>query len=469
MATSNLGDKVPATSYAATGLPAGLSISNTGIISGTPTALGAFTASITATNPNGTSATATLTGTVIDVPVLTATGLFSGFEKPALGDVNYARTPGVSPTLGNPTGEELSFTGTYPGTAPGTNKRLSLNVTAKTLTGTPPAYVVAIIKNDVDNAAEAANTPSSATPSAHCLEQHRLDNTAETPATSYRGRLTSEPIDTGTFTKFRASIEHRNVSTSASNFELSVPAPVAPATVPAAATTITGGDFVAVYLETAASLTGPWTQTADIIPYTTGISTPSSNVKDDVNGLNLDGTINGKWRKFETLDIDVTTANKYVRVVIDTASDSNSEYLYFDNLIVRGITSGLTDTDTDGLDDTWETLHFGNLTTANGTTDTDHDGQPDLAEFLSGTNPTDPKDSLHITNISYSIANHTGTVTAATVAGKTYQLQASDNLGGWASQGAPVPATGPSTDFPITAPLALENDIKKHFFRVILP
>ena len=51
------------TSYAATGLPAGLSVSTTtGLISGTPTAAGTSTVTLSATNSGGTgSATLTLT------------------------------------------------------------------------------------------------------------------------------------------------------------------------------------------------------------------------------------------------------------------------------------------------------------------------------------------------------------------------------------------------------------------------
>ena len=52
-------------SYAATGLPAGLSInSGTGLISGTPTAAGTFTVTVTATDGTGASGSATFTWTV---------------------------------------------------------------------------------------------------------------------------------------------------------------------------------------------------------------------------------------------------------------------------------------------------------------------------------------------------------------------------------------------------------------------
>ena len=54
------------------------------------------------------------------------------------------------------------------------------------------------------------------------------------------------------------------------------------------------------------------------------------------------------------------------------------------------------DTDDDGLFDSWEMTHFGNLTTADGTTDYDRDGYSDLQEYLSGDKgETDPKGSQY--------------------------------------------------------------------------
>lgn len=60
------GDSGGATlAYSATGLPAGLSISSGGLISGTPTTVGSQSVSVTATDSTGASASATFTWTVI--------------------------------------------------------------------------------------------------------------------------------------------------------------------------------------------------------------------------------------------------------------------------------------------------------------------------------------------------------------------------------------------------------------------
>lgn len=50
---------------------------------------------------------------------------------------------------------------------------------------------------------------------------------------------------------------------------------------------------------------------------------------------------------------------------------------------------GATDSDSDGVGDEWETLHFGNLTTADGTSNFDSDGMTDKEEFIHDYDPTD--------------------------------------------------------------------------------
>ncbi|MEZ5384185.1 MAG: SUMF1/EgtB/PvdO family nonheme iron enzyme [Prosthecobacter sp.] len=58
------------------------------------------------------------------------------------------------------------------------------------------------------------------------------------------------------------------------------------------------------------------------------------------------------------------------------------------------------DSDGDGIADSFEYLHFHNLTAANATTDSDGDGQSDLDESHANTDPTDATDRLAITILS---------------------------------------------------------------------
>lgn len=60
------------------------------------------------------------------------------------------------------------------------------------------------------------------------------------------------------------------------------------------------------------------------------------------------------------------------------------------------------DQDGDRLPDVWETSSFGSTSAANGGAgdDWDGDGRLNLAEFLAGTDPTDPADSLRIKRVS---------------------------------------------------------------------
>jgi hypothetical protein len=50
---------------------------------------------------------------------------------------------------------------------------------------------------------------------------------------------------------------------------------------------------------------------------------------------------------------------------------------------------GLTDSDSNGMDDNWERTYFGH-TGVDPTDDADHDGLSNVREFRAGTNPRDP-------------------------------------------------------------------------------
>jgi hypothetical protein len=103
------------------------------------------------------------------------------------------------------------------------------------------------------------------------------------------------------------------------------------------------------------------------------------------------------------------------------------------------------DSDGDLMDDAWEMAWFGTLN-RDGTSDFDGDGMPDRAEFLAGTNPTNPADFLAFFSIS---SGNPVTLQFRAVAGRTYTVQYCDSLEGQGWSGLvnlpAQPASGPVT------------------------
>ena len=123
------------TSFSATGLPAGLSVSTTtGLISGTPTAAGTSTVTLGATNAGGTG-NATLTLTIAGpAPVITSATSASGTVGSAF---SYQITATNSPT-------SYSATGLPAG--------LSVNTTTGLISGTPTAAGTSTVTLGATNA-----------------------------------------------------------------------------------------------------------------------------------------------------------------------------------------------------------------------------------------------------------------------------------------------------------------------------
>jgi PKD repeat protein len=115
----------PATSWSATGLPAGLALNtSTGAITGAPTAKGSFTATFTATGGGGTSAATSLSFTIADgVPIITAGQTASGTVGTA-----FTKTFSLTDSANRPV-TSWSATGLPAG--------LALNTTTGAITGAP--------------------------------------------------------------------------------------------------------------------------------------------------------------------------------------------------------------------------------------------------------------------------------------------------------------------------------------------
>ena len=154
----------PAFSVTAGALPTGLSLSSSGVISGTATASGVFTGTITASNGIGTAATQTFTIVVQQAPSITngpppATGYVGNAYSFTYATSGYP-VPTFSVTAGAlPSGLSLSSAGVISGT-PTASGVFTGTITASNGVGTAPAQAFTIV---VQQAPSITNGPATAT------------------------------------------------------------------------------------------------------------------------------------------------------------------------------------------------------------------------------------------------------------------------------------------------------------------
>lgn len=121
------------------------------------------------------------------------------------------------------------------------------------------------------------------------------------------------------------------------------------------------------------------------------------------------------------------------------------------------------DTANIGIADDWQQSHFGAVG-INPNADADHDGMSNYAEFWAGTNPTNATSALVI-DTSTLWNNNQLQIRWPTVAGKTYVVQYSSNLVGWATLGSNV--IGDGTMATVIDPASLQQ-IGKRYYRILL-
>ncbi len=112
---------VPGYTWSATGIPAGMSLSAAGVLSGTPTAAGTSTLSVTVTDVTGATTTRSYTLDVADAPsVTTPETLPNATSGAAYAPQSFAATGGTSPyawsATGLPSGMSFSTAGILAGT-----------------------------------------------------------------------------------------------------------------------------------------------------------------------------------------------------------------------------------------------------------------------------------------------------------------------------------------------------------------
>lgn len=155
--------------WTATGLPAGLSMSSAGTISGTPTAAGTSTVTVTATDSGTTAqtATATLILTVSAPPVTITTGSLPGGTLRTAYSASLAATGGAGTVTwsasGLPGGLSISSAGVISGT-PTASGTFSVTVTATAGTSVSKTFSITITTPVVVTTPPPSSPPPSSSP-----------------------------------------------------------------------------------------------------------------------------------------------------------------------------------------------------------------------------------------------------------------------------------------------------------------
>ena len=111
------------------------------------------------------------------------------------------------------------------------------------------------------------------------------------------------------------------------------------------------------------------------------------------------------------------------------------------------LSPGITDTDSDGLPDWWESAYFSNPTSASATADAESDGQDNFAEYVSGTDPTNSASVFEVEVFS-GVTGGEAVIQWSSVTGKLYEVRRYTNLtAGYTIQATNLPATPPLNSF----------------------
>ena len=205
-----------------------------------------------------------------------------------------------------------------------------------------------------------------------------------------------------------------------------------------------------------------------------------SNTTGTDSGVNLlpNGDLQGLAWSANAGWLDFGAATGSHRARIDLLTGEFHGYAYGANIGWINLGNGnlsldslhCPDADSDGLADSWEMAHFGNLNqTANN--DPDGDNATNALEYLASTDPNSPASSPPcplletLTSPTPALPDYWN-ISFASLPGRIYQLQRSTNLIDWLPHGNPQTPASPTTlNFHAAD---LNNPNTRYFFRIVI-
>ena len=108
----------------------------------------------------------------------------------------------------------------------------------------------------------------------------------------------------------------------------------------------------------------------------------------------------------------------------------------------------IMDADNDGIEDTWETAYFTDLSSADASSDSDQDGISDLVEFWAGTNPNDAGSNFQLTPGALSSSSNEFAISWPSATGRNYSIMKSNDMStGWSVLQSGIASTPPINNF----------------------
>jgi hypothetical protein len=171
------------------------------------------------------------------------------------------------------------------------------------------------------------------------------------------------------------------------------------------------------------------------------------------------------WILFEQAR-GVPTLNPITGKLTGHAYSANLGWIALDTTTTDLATTTIArpDSDSDGMPDTWEQLHFGSLAAANATTDSDGDGASDTSEYAAGTLPRDASSLLRIISHTYPSATQ-ASLTWTSVPSRLYRVEHDEDLAGvWTNSTLGTISSGGATTSGTLSGLSV---VPRRFFRAV--